>query len=105
MNSKFLGREYEGFVVIKAYLKNDYMKQYGKDKQPKQHKAYSFILENKKTGLQITISDNQMRLIDKGVRTIRDMFTSPKGGCKNPQILEIKRQILEKEYEEQFLND
>ena len=31
MNSKYLGKEYEGFVVTKAYLRDDHKKQYGKD--------------------------------------------------------------------------
>ena len=98
-NSRFLGKEYEGFVVTKAFLKNEYRKQYGKDSKPAQHRAYSFLLENKERNIAFTLSDNQLRLIDSGKRTIEQMLTSAKGGCKNPQLCEIKRKVLKKDWD------
>lgn len=106
MQSKFLGKEYEGFVVIEAYLRDTNKKQYGKDKKPTQHRSYTFVLENKEADISFTLSGNQLRLIDQGKRTIKEMLTSSHGGAsKNPEICEIKRQLLKKGYKEQFSND
>lgn len=94
MISKFLGKEYEGFTVVKAFLKSNYKNKYGKDKKPTQHKAYSFILENKVKNITITISGNQLRLIDQGKRTIEQMLSSPRGGgYKNKFIREFKKEV------------
>lgn len=94
--SKFLGIEIEGFKVIKAFLRNEYLKQYGYDKKPTHHKEYAFTLENKEKNISFTISGNQLRLIMNGKTTIRQMLTSTKGGgSKNPEICAIKKQLIE----------
>lgn len=94
--SKYLGIEIEGFKVIKAFLRNEYLKQYGYDKKPRHHKEYAFTLENKDKDIIFTISGNQLRSIINKKITIREMLTSTKGGgAKNPEICAIKRRLIE----------
>ena len=104
--SKFLGKEYEGYKVIDYYCLNTYeeietRKTHYKRKPAEdrdyriQHRAYKYILYNAKTKYRLTISGNQLRLIDSGKRTISDMFNSKKGGYKNKQIRKYKQRFFE----------
>ena len=91
LTSKFLGKEFEGFKVVRYFVKNKYKKVYGNPKQ-KDHRAYSYELYNETTKQHLTISGNQLRLLNDGRRTISQMLSiDSRGGYKNPQINAYKK--------------
>lgn len=95
--SKYLGKTYEGFTVIRYFVRNNYAKIYGNPKQ-KVHPAYSYELFNSTTHQHLTISGNQLRLLENGSRTISQMLDySNKGGMKNPQIRDYKKWLRSKQ--------
>lgn len=95
--SKYLGKTYEGFTVVSYFVKNNYAKIYGNPKQ-KVHPAYSYELYNSVTHQHLTISGNQLRLLENGSRTISQMLDySNKGGMKNPQIRDYKKWLRSKQ--------
>ena len=97
LTSKYLGKTYEGFTVIKYFVRNNYAKIYGNPKQ-KVHPAYSYELYNSTTHQHLTISGNQLRLLENGSRTISQMLDcSNKGGMKNPQIRDYKKWLKSKQ--------
>ena len=86
MESKYIGRSYEGFEVVNCFRKNPYKKKYGKDKKPTIHAAYSYDLYNKETQQHLTLSGNQLRRIESGKRTISEMLNTKARASKNPRI-------------------
>lgn len=85
LTSKYLGQEFEGFKVVKYYMKNKYAKVYKNPKQ-KTHVAYNYELYNETTQQHLTLSGNQLRLIANGKRTIAEMLSSTARRSRNPQI-------------------
>ena len=85
MESKYIGKTYEGFKVINYYRKNEYRKIY-KNPKRKTHSSYNYELYNETTKQHLTLSGNQLRLINNGRRTINQMLTSTARRSRNPQI-------------------
>lgn len=94
MESKYLGKVYEGFEVIEYFKQNSYKKKYANDSKPIEHRAYSYILYNAERKDAITLSGNQLRLLDSGVRTIAEMLSGRRGGYKNKQIGYFKKKYV-----------
>ena len=89
--SKYLGKTYEGFTVVRYFVRNSYAKIYGNPKQ-KLHPAYSYELFNSTTHQHLTISGNQLRLLENGSRTLSQMLSiDNNGGMRNPQIRAYKK--------------
>lgn len=85
LTSKYLGQEFEGFKVVRYYMRNEYKKVYGNPKQ-NNHRSYNYELYNATTQQHLTLSGNQLRLIANGKRTISEMLTTNARSSKNPQI-------------------
>lgn len=99
MNSKFLGKIYEGYEVVDAFVNKKYNDRlYGKDKKYYGHRSYNYTLFNSQENNSITVSGNQLRLIDSGERTIYDMLHSSSRRCRNRQITEYKRQFKKNDF-------
>jgi hypothetical protein len=94
LRSKFLGKEYDGFKVVNYFVKNDYKKVYKNAKQ-KNHRAYNYELYNETTKQHLTISGNQLRLIDSGKTTINKMLHENKKGGKNLKINAYRKWLKE----------
>ena len=95
MESKYLGKSFEGFEVVEYYRVNDYRKSYNGNKiMP--HSAYNYILVNHETKDALTLSGNQLRLLNNGVRTIHDMLSCRVGGYRNKQLKFFKQKYLTK---------
>lgn len=84
--SKYLGNTYDGFTVVGYYKKNDYKNQYGKDTKPTYHRSYDYNLYNYETQQHLTLSGNQLRLLQSGKRTITDMLSTNAHASRNPRI-------------------
>ena len=89
--NKYIGKTFEGYKVVERKLKNNYNKSYA-GKNTAQHRAYDYVLYNKKKDSTIIISGNQLRLINAGKRTIKDMFDNSARGSKNTIINQLKKQ-------------
>ena len=94
MESKYLGKVYEGFEVIEYYKQNPYRKQYANDSKAVEHNAYNYVLYNKDRKQAITISGNALRHLNAGHTTIKEMFECRRGGCKNKQLAYYKKKYL-----------
>ena len=94
MESKYLGKIYEGFEVIEYYKQNAYKTTYGKDVKPVPHNAYNYVLYNKERKQAITISGNALRHLNAGHTTIKDMFETKRGGYKNKQLGYFKKKYV-----------
>ena len=94
MESKYLGRIYEGFEVVECYKQNSYKKQYANDSKPVEHGAYNYILYNAEKKDALIVSGKQLRLLDLGTRTIHDMLFSRKGGYTNKQLNYFKKKYV-----------
>ena len=94
MESKYLGKVYEGFEVIEYFKQNSYKKKYANDSKPVEHRAYSYILYNAERKDAITLSGNQLRLLESGARTIDEMLSAKRGGYKNKQLSYFKKKYL-----------
>ena len=94
MTSKYLGKVYEGFEVIEYFQQKPYKKQYVNDSKPVEHRAYSYILYNAQSKDAMTLSGNQLRLLESGARTIKDMLSARKGGYKNKQLGYFKKKYV-----------
>lgn len=86
MQSKYLGKVYDGFEVVNYYMCNNYKKRYGREKKPVEHRAYNYELYNDHTKQHLTLSGNQIRILESGKRTIHQMLTSNAFASKNPRI-------------------
>ena len=94
MESKYLGKVYEGFEVIEYFKQNSYKKKYANDSKPVEHRAYSYILYNAERKDAITLSGNQLRLLESGARTIDEMLSARRGGYKNKQLGYFKKKYV-----------
>ena len=94
MESKYLGKVYEGFEVIEYYKQNSYKKQYANDVKPVEHRAYNYVLYNAERKQAITLSGNQLRLLESGARTIQEIFETRRGGYKNKQLGYFKKKYV-----------
>lgn len=92
MESKYIGRIYDGFKVVNGYLKNNYKKSYNNSKCIP-HRAYNFELYNEETLQHLTLSGNQLRLIDKGIKSIKTMLYETSFGGKNKQINSYRKKL------------
>lgn len=95
LTSKYLGKEFEGFRVVRYYMKNKYKKVYKNPKQ-KNHPSYNYELYNETTQQHLTISGNQLRLIANGKTTIYKMLNESYKGGKNLKINEYRRWLRNK---------
>lgn len=86
MTSKYLGKVYDGFEVVGYHLQNRYRKQYGKDLKPSDHRSYNYDLYNHRTHQHLTLSGNQIRLLESGKRSIPQMLSTTAPASKNKQI-------------------
>jgi len=84
--SAYIGRVYDGFKVVRYYKVNDYKKIYGREIKLNVHNAYNYELYNETTNQHLTLSGNQMRLINSGKRTINQMLNESIKGGKNTKI-------------------
>lgn len=89
--NKYIGKTFEGYEVIERKLKNSYKKSYAGNPTTA-HRAYDYVLFNKKENKTITISGNELRLINNGKRTIKEMFNNDAPGSKNSMLNELKKQ-------------
>ena len=94
MESKYLGKAYEGFEVIGYFKQNSYKKKYANDSKPKEHRAYNYVLYNKERKQAITLSGNTLRRLTAGYTTIKEMFECKHGGYKNKQLTYLKKKYL-----------
>lgn len=94
MESKYLGKVYEGFEVIEYYKQNPYKKQYANESKLNYHNAYNYVLYNAERKQAITLSGNQLRLLASGARTIQEMFETRRGGYKNKQLGYFKKKYI-----------
>ena len=94
MESKYLGKVYEGFEVIEYFKQNSYKKQYANDSKPVEHRAYSYILYNDERKQAITLSGNELRHLESGARTIQEIFETRRGGYKNKQLGYFKKKYI-----------
>ena len=93
--SKFLGKEYDGFKVVHYYRKNDYKKIYGREIKLRVHNAYDYELYNETTNQHLTLSGNQLRLIENGKTTIHKMLNETRFGGKNIKINAYRKWLRE----------
>ena len=94
MESKYLGKVYEGFEVIEYFKQNSYRKQYVNDSKPVEHRAYNYVLYNKERKQAITISGNTLRRLNAGYTTIKEMFELKRGAYTNKQLASFKKKYL-----------
>lgn len=93
MHSYYLGKVYDDWKVVDRIKVKKY-NMYEDEKFKQGHNYYSFILENQKTGVKLTLSNDRLRYVEKGIRTINQMlFEKKKGGYKNKQIKEFKKEL------------
>ena len=86
MTSKYLGKVYDGFEVVNYYLQNKYKKQYASDSKATDHRAYNYELYNTQTQQHLTLSGNQLRMLEAGKRSIPEMLKTNARASKNKQI-------------------
>lgn len=93
MYSYYLGKVYDDWKVVDRIKIKKYS-MYEGEKFKQGHNCYSFVLENQKTGLRLTLSNDRLRRVKKGERTINQMlFEKKRGGYKNSQIKQIKSEL------------
>ena len=90
MKSKYLGKEFEGFVVEDVFLAKNYMASYN-GKACRSHNYYKATIYNKQMNLRLTISANLLRPLLAGKRSISQVLTKNGYGCKNSEIASYKR--------------
>ena len=92
MDSKYVGKVFEGYEVVNYFVKNKYKTQYKNDLKDKDHRAYSYTLVNYDKRDSIVLSGNQLRRLNNGETTINEMFNgSSLGGYKNKKIGNYKK--------------
>ena len=94
MESKYLGKVYEGFEVIEYFKQNSYKKKYANDSKPVEHRAYNYVLYNKERKQAITLSGNTLRRLEAGYTTIKEMFECRRGSYKNKQLSYFKKKYV-----------
>lgn len=96
MQSKYIGKVYNGFKVVNYYVNNTYKKAY-KNSKLIEHRAYNYELYNEETLQHLTLSGNQLRLIDKGIKDLDVMLHQTTFGGKNVKINAYRKWLKNKQ--------